>query len=191
MPPRRISTVPTSEISRARRARWSKVIAKEQQTAQRQTIRAWHQGPPNRPLLSAADPPRTSGRYHRPGGTQTWYGSSSEAGAWAELARHTLDPVDLAQVRRRIGWADFAVRALDLTSPTLQKLLGVKESDLRGDDLTVCQTLADLAIAAGFEAVVGPSAALTTDTTFAVFGRAITTASSNVHDLGARTFSAR
>jgi hypothetical protein len=46
--------------------------------------------------------------------------------------------------------------------------------------------LADLAVAAGFEAVVGPSAALATDTTFAVFDGAITTASSNVHDLGAR-----
>jgi len=117
----------------------------------------WHQGPPNRPLLSAADPPRGPGRYHRKGGRATWYGSSSEAAAWAELFRHTLDPVDATEIRRRIGRVDFNVVALDLSSPELQRALGVKPAELTAHDLTVCQTLADLAAEAGFDGVLGPS----------------------------------
>lgn len=162
------------------------MIAAEHEKAQRQTIRAWHQGPPNRPLLSAADPPRGPGRYHRRGGRQTWYGSSSEASAWAELARHTLDPIDADHVRRRIGWADFDVVALDLTSSAIQRGLGIRPADLTSDDLVICQTLADVAAEAGFEAVQGPSAAIAAEFTLAVFDKSIAGAR-RVVDLGVRT----
>lgn len=134
-----------------------------------------------------ADPPLGPGRYHRTGGQPTWYGSSSEAAAWAELFRHTLDPVAASEMRRRIGHADFKVIALDLTSPELQHALGVKRSDLTADDLTICQTLADLAADAGFDAVLGPSAASSGETTLAVFGPAIVDDATNVVDEGART----
>ena len=138
-------------------------------------------------MLSVANPPLGPGRYHRTGGRPTWYGSSSEAAAWAELFRHTRDPVAAAEMRRRIGHADFKVVALDLTSPELQRELGVKRADLTADDLAICQTLADLAADAGFEAVLGPSAASSDGTTLAVFGSAIADNATNVVDEGART----
>jgi hypothetical protein len=82
---------------------------------------------------------------------------------------------------------DFHLIALDLTTGELQASLGLHPGDLTRDDLSVCQTLADLAVAAGFDAVLGPSAALEGDTTFAVFDGAITTKSTVTRDLGART----
>ena len=147
----------------------------------------WHQGPPNRPLLSVANPPLGPGRYHRSGGRSTWYGSSSEAAAWAELFRHTLDPIDPAAVRRRVGSAEFNVVALDLTAPDLQRALGVTPGQLTVGDLSICQALADLAAAAGFDAVLGPSAAVAGESTLAVFGSSITDKAGAVVDLGARS----
>ena len=120
-------------------------------------------------------------------GRPTWYGSSSEAAAWAELRRHTSDEIDPASIRRRLGHADFDVLALDLTSPDLQRSLGLKPEDLTGDDLTICQALADIAAEAGFEAILGPSAAIPGETTLAVMGDAIGAKSRATRDLGIRS----
>jgi RES domain-containing protein len=123
------------------------------------------------------------------GGRATWYGSSSQAGAWAELFRHTLDPVAAAETRRRIGHAEFNVLALDLTDDRIRAALGLKPSDLTSDDLEVCQTLADLAADAGFSAVIGPSAALKGGWTLAVLDRAVGQSATSVTDLGVRVAS--
>jgi RES domain-containing protein len=120
------------------------------------------------------------------GGRATWYGSSSEAGAWAELFRHTLDPVGAAETRRRVGHAEFNVLALDLTDDAIRAALGLKPSDLTSNDLEVCQTLAELAADAGFSAVIGPSAALKGGWTLAVFDGAIAQSPASVTDLGVR-----
>jgi hypothetical protein len=64
----------------------------------------WHQGPTQRQLTDVADPAVTQGRYHAAGGIGTWFGSSQEQAAWAELFRHFLDEeVDPCEVRRLAG----------------------------------------------------------------------------------------
>jgi len=113
------------------------------------------------------------------------YGSSSESAAWAELLRNPHG-VDAREAKRRIGRLTFDVVALDLTAPETQRALGVTPADLTADDIEICQTLADLAADAGFEAVLGPSAAAPDETTLAVFGSAIARAT-DVVDNGVAT----
>jgi RES domain-containing protein len=138
-------------------------------------------------LLDVPDPPVRAGRYHRLNGRPTWYGSTSEAGAWAEFARSLPDGVDPAQFKRHVGRVDFDVMVLDLTDSDVQTRLGISRGDLIADDDAVCQALADLAANAGFEAVLGPSAALPDDATLAVFGDAIRARSRDVVDRGVRS----
>lgn len=132
--------------------------------------------------------PRFEGRYHRAGGTRTWYGSSTEAAAWAEFLRHFRQPdLDPGEVLRRVGRVTFdELIVCDLTDPDLRRGLGVTESDLTADSLGVCQELAEAAIDAGFEAVLAPSAALPGEHTLAVFGDAIMERISAVADRGRR-----
>jgi len=137
-------------------------------------------------VLDAPDPPPGSGRYHRAHGRRTWYGASSERDAWAEFIRSLPGGADPSEFSRKLGRVDFDVLLLDLTSPDLQRELGVTDEQLTSDDLTVCQALADLAVQAGFEAVLGPSAAAQGETTLAVFGPAITERATSVTDLGVR-----
>ena len=133
-----------------------------------------------------ADPPVTEGRFHRQGGRPTWYGSSSEGAAWSELSRNPHG-VDAREAKRRLGRVVFDVVALDLTDPTLRDALGVTLLELTAPEREVCQTLADLAADAGFDAVVSPSAAVPGATTLAVFGEAIRGNAAEVSDLGVRT----
>jgi len=58
--------------------------------------------------------------------------------------------------------------------------------ELIGDDLAVCQEIADLAIEAGFEAIHAPAAPLERERTLAVFNGAITSNLSDVIDKGVR-----
>lgn len=148
---------------------------------------AWHHGSPTRPVLDTPRPPFRSGRYHRAGGRPTWYGSSTEGAAWAEFARALPDGTDPTQFQRRLARVSFDVVALDLASPAVHRALGIEPSTLVSDDLEVCQTLADLAADAGFEAVVAPSAAAPRETTLAVFDAAIAGRSHDVSDYGVRT----
>ena len=90
-----------------------------------------------------------------------------------------------------MGHVEFDLLVLDLTSTELQKALGIGEADLVSDDLAVCQTLADLAAEAGFDAVLGPSAATAAESTLAVFDGAIAAKATQVRDLGGRTASTR
>jgi hypothetical protein len=142
-------------------------------------------------LLSSQDPPGGPGRYHRTGGRPTWYGSSSERGAWAEFFRHfghfQADEVSPFEFYRRVGQADFTVIALDLSSTRVMDALGVTTDELTDDDLAVCEALADLAGDAGFEAVHGPAGALAGEHTLAVFGPAIRANAKDVVDRGRRT----
>lgn len=151
------------------------------------SFRVWHQGNPRYAVTSVADPPQAEGRYHRPGGLATWYGSRTERGAWAELFRHFLDDgVSPFEIRRRVGRVDARVIALDLTSKRILDALGVSVDDLIADDLAVCQELAGLAIEAGFEAIHGPAAPLERERTLAVFGTAIKSNLTDVLDKGVR-----
>jgi RES domain-containing protein len=149
-------------------------------------LTAWRQVSPSHGILDAPDPPIGEGRYHRPGGIPTWYGSSSEAGAWAEFLHNLPAGVDIDSARRRIGRATFEVVLLDLTDPEVEAALGVSRADLTAPDRSVCQQLAEIAVASGLEAVLGPSAAAVGETTLAVFGQAIKTKSRDVVDAGIR-----
>jgi len=153
----------------------------------RRRFRVWHQGWPGHPVLWAKDPPGGDGRYHRAGSRATWYGSTTERGAWAEFFRHLEDDVSPFEFYRRVGRVDYSVLVLDLTSRRLREALGVTRSELTGDDLPICQALADLAAGAGFEAIRGPSGALDTEVTLAVFDSAIVTRAAGVLDKGRRT----
>ena len=168
------------------------MIEAQRASATPRTFRAWHQGPPDYPLLSVADAPRGPGRYHRTGGRPTWYGSSTRRGAWAELFRHfSAEGVSPFEVRRRIGRADFTIVALDLTQPRLQRVLGVTPEELVSDDLSTCQALAELAAEAGFDGIRGPSAAIAGERTLAVFGPVVDASATDVVDGGPRTPPAR
>jgi RES domain-containing protein len=159
----------------------------ERARTQPRSFRVWHQGSPRYDVTSVADPPRAAGRYHRPGGVATWYGSRTERGAWAELFRHFLDDgVSPFEIRRRVGRVDAQVVALDLTSKRILDALGVSMDELIADDLSVCQELAELAIEAGFEAIHAPAAPLEHERTLAVFGTAINSNLGDVLDKGIR-----
>jgi hypothetical protein len=160
------------------------VIAAERKAAKRRTLVAWHQNSPSRSILDVADPPRTDGRYHRKGGRRTWYGSSSRDAAWAELTRNPPQDVNWEEASRRIGEVSFDLLVLDLTNLELLSQLGLTATDLVVDDRSTCQALADVAADAGFEAVLGPSAAASGESTLAVFGSAIRDRATDVRDLG-------
>lgn len=137
----------------------------------RVTQRVWHHGSPTRGLLDCLLIAKGDGRYHERGGPNTWYSSSTERGAWAEFLRHHESPdVSPFEVRRRVGRATVSALAiLDLTVPDTRRAIGITEDDLRSDDLTRCQELANAARAAGFEGILAPSAALAGAQTLAVF----------------------
>ncbi len=176
----------TSDAKGRREERLTFLRAERARTPSR-SFRVWHQGTPKYAVTSVADPPQGAGRYHRPGGTATWYGSRTERGAWAELFRHFVDDgVSPFEVRRRIGRADAVVVALDLSAKRIRDALGVSLDELTGDDLAVCQELAELAIEAGFEAIHAPSAPLERERTLAVFGTAIKANLGDVLDKGIR-----
>jgi RES domain-containing protein len=122
-------------------------------------------------LLDVADPAVTTGRYHRTGGPGVWYASSSEDGAWAELFRHhEAGTVAASEVIRRIGRARVRrLRVLDLTDAKVREAFEVSLAALTSDDLAQCQRIAEYAQEAGYDAVLGPSAALEGNQTIAVF----------------------
>ncbi len=133
-------------------------------------LSVWHHCPPDVAFLSVTDPPLAEGRYHRKGGPPVWYGSSHERGAWAELLRHRLDPVDALHERRRIGKARVAeLLVIDLTDVGVRDALGVKEADLKSDDYAACQRIAEEARVAGLDGIVAPSAAMKGEHTLIVF----------------------
>lgn len=176
----------TSDATDRREERLAFLTTERARTSPR-SFRVWHQGNPRYAVTSVADPPQAEGRYHRPGGLATWYGSRTERGAWAELFRHFLDDgVSPFEVRRRVGRVDAQVVTLDLTSKRILDGLDVSVDELIADDLTVCQDLAELAIEAGFEAIHGPAAPLERERTLAVFGTAITSNLTDVLDKGIR-----
>jgi hypothetical protein len=162
------------------------VIAAQRKAAKRRTLIAWHQNSPSRSILDVADPPRTEGRYHRKGERATWYGSSSEDAAWAELSRNPASDVNWQEASRRIGNVAYEVLVLDLTNEKLLADLGLTVADLTSSDRSTCQALADVAADAGFEAILGPSAAASAESTLAVFGSAIRDRATAVRDVGVR-----
>jgi len=130
--------------------------------------------------------PGHSGRYHRAGGTRTWYGSSSEDAAWAEFFRHFAEKdIDRSEVTRRVGTISFeGLVALELTDAEIRDALGLTQAELIADDYAVCQRLADRAREAGFEAILAPSAGLPEATTLAIFGDAVSNRRTAVDDRG-------
>jgi len=78
------------------------------------------------------------------------------------------------------------VVALDLTNVRLLAALGVSRDDLASMNRETCQTLADVAAEAGFDAVLGPSAAIADETTLAVLGAAIRSRSHDLIESGVR-----
>jgi len=65
------------------------------------------------------------------------------------------------------------LHVLDLTDPEIRRRLGVEVGELRGNDWTRCQDLAEQARAEGFEGILAPSGALAGETTLVVFAAAI------------------
>jgi RES domain-containing protein len=146
-------------------------IPRERAAARLLTAIVWHQCSPKRALLDAADPAVTTRRYHRADGPGVWYASSSEDSAWAELFRHH-EPggVSPLEVIRRVGQARVSrLRVLDLTAARVREILNISERDLIGDDLSLCQRIADYARSSGFDAILAPSAALEGHGTVAIF----------------------
>ena len=133
--------------------------------------RFWHQGSPNRPLLSVAAPAGTDGRYHREGDPGVWYASSKERAAWAEMLRHLkTGRMSASEVRRRIGRVYVEeLDVLDLTDGDTRRRLEVSVRDLTQDDRSVCQQIASAARAAGFDGILAPSAAIRGESTLVVF----------------------
>jgi hypothetical protein len=80
----------------------------------------------------------------------------------------------------------FEITALDLTDPDVLGSLGLSLGDLTAADRRTCQEIAELAVAAGFEAVLGPAAVRQGETTLAVFGSAIDGKALEADDLGIR-----
>jgi RES domain-containing protein len=124
-------------------------------------------------LLWASDPAEFDARFTVQGGPGVWYASSQEQAAWAELFRHfTGLGIDPFEVLRRAGAArveDLSV--LDLTDPAVREAVGLVEADLLGDGYSRTQQIALAAVAAGFDGILAPSAALPGRTTLAVFPR--------------------
>lgn len=133
----------------------------------------WHQGSPNRPLLSFASPAVADGRYHREGEPGAWYASSKERTAWAEMLRHLKSGrLSASEVRRRIGRVHTEeLQVLDLTDEDTRRRLGVSVRELTGDDRSVCQEIAKAARDSGFDAILAPSAAVRGESTLVIFPR--------------------
>ncbi len=68
--------------------------------------RYWHQGPTRRQLAGVANPTVTGGRDHAVGGLGTWYASSQEQAAWAELLRGAR-----CRVRQEVAGGNFTCSA--------------------------------------------------------------------------------
>jgi RES domain len=65
------------------------------------------------------------------------------------------------------------LRVLDLTEARVREVLDVSERELTGDDLTLCQQVAEYARNSGYDAIFAPSAALEGQRTIAVFSSAM------------------
>jgi hypothetical protein len=132
----------------------------------------WHQGAIGFDALSRPDPPPGPGRYHTKGGVPTWYCSTTEQAAWAELFRHLSDEVSPFEIRRRVACVQVTnLKVLDLTNRQNLEALSITHGQLIADDMHVCQVIAGFADGL-FEGILGPSAALAGDPspkTLAVF----------------------
>jgi len=136
----------------------------------------WHQGSPSRDLLSFPSPSTGEGRYHREGDPGAWYASSKQRAAWAELFRHLGSGRLLpSEVRRRVGRVRIQeVEVLDLTDPNTRKQLGVSETELVGDDRSLCQEISSAARASGLDGILAPAAAVRGERTLVVFPSGMT-----------------
>jgi RES domain-containing protein len=114
---------------------------------------------------------RAGGRYNPPGVGALYLGESEQA-CRAELKRHVEPLPELV-----LGVLDVRLGAVcDLTDPAVRSSLGITESDFTGDDWVLTQALGVAIRAAGFEAVLAPSAA-GAFSTLAIFQDRLDTAS--------------
>ena len=135
----------------------------------------YRQTAPRRGALDLVQPASAAGRFHRRGGESRLYASSSQEASWAELFRHTepgISPFEIKRCMSELRVTDL--RVLDLTDPAMRALLGIKERNLVGNRLGVCQRLAAYARRwPMFQGVLAPSAAVPGMTTLVVFPDAI------------------
>lgn len=123
---------------RALRGRWYRLVARKYRAA----------------VASDEGARRAGGRYNPPGVGALYLGESARA-CRAEVARHVEPLPELV-----LGVLDVHLAAVcDLTDPVVRSSLGIDESDLTGDDWSVAQALGVAIRAAGFEALLAPSAA--------------------------------
>ncbi len=133
----------------------------------------WHQGPVRLAADHLVHPARYAARFRKPGGPGTWYASSSEAAAWAELARHAPDlPLTDLRPRRVCKVRVRALPVVDLLDVEAPAVLGLGAPALisdEADDLAVLADMAAWAHAEGFGGILTPSAALIAAITLVVF----------------------
>ena len=133
----------------------------------------WHQGPVRLAADHLVHPARYAARFRKPGGPGTWYASSSEAAAWAELARHAPDlPLADLRPRRVCKVRARGLPVLDLVDVETLALLELGAAALVSDEPDDLAALADTAAWAhthGFGGILTPSATLAAAITLVVF----------------------
>lgn len=117
--------------------------------------------PPQYEALDSSGSLRAGGRWNPRGEYGVLYTALDEETAKAELERLaerqglTLDdfaPRDLVSIEVSLS------KVLNLTDDNISEQLGIKESEIVGNDVSLCLEISRLARRAGFEAILAPSA---------------------------------
>lgn len=115
--------------------------------------------------LSSQGSELNGGRYSSPGTKGVLYASFDQATAVAEVAKGLkMRGINTEDYGPDDWWAYelglISTRALDLTDPKLLEKLHISRTALLGDDLALTREVAKEALAAGYDALIVPSAAL-------------------------------
>ncbi len=117
--------------------------------------------PPQYEALDSSGSLRAGGRWNPRGEFGALYTALNEEAAKAELERLaerqglTLDdfaPRDLVSIEVSLS------KVLDLTDKKILEQIGINESEIVGNDVSLCLEISRLARRAGFEAILTPSA---------------------------------
>lgn len=137
--------------------------------ARKLSLNVWRQ---TAPVLSALDLParaNAQGRYHRKGQAPPLYTSTTEQGAWAELAKRLVPPPPT--IKRRITTLKVTnLSVLDLTDSKALTELEITEQQLTSDDYVICQAITEITyVQSHFGGILAPSATHPDANTLAIF----------------------